>query len=81
MRAFARPEAKRSIIGSTNAAVLPVPVWAIPSRSEPVRMMGIACCWMGVGPKFARPGLATQSRGVRMGLPPRRCPNPAAAQS
>jgi hypothetical protein len=49
IRALARPEARRSIIGRTNAAVLPVPVCAIPRRSEPVRMMGIACCWIGVG--------------------------------
>ncbi len=29
-------------IGSMNAAVLPVPVWAIPIRSRPVRMGGMA---------------------------------------
>jgi hypothetical protein len=39
----------RSIDGSMNAAVLPVPVWAMPSRSLPSSRAGMACCWMGVG--------------------------------
>ena len=30
-------------------AVLPVPVWAAPSRSRPDRITGMACAWMGVG--------------------------------
>ena len=32
-----------------NAAVLPVPVWAMPIRSRPDRMGGMAWTWMGVG--------------------------------
>ena len=34
--------------GSENAAVLPVPVWAAPITSLPVRTTGIAWAWMGV---------------------------------
>ena len=41
--------ARRWMIGSANAAVLPVPVCAMPSRSRPVSTMGIALAWMGVG--------------------------------
>ena len=37
------------MIGSTNAAVLPVPVWAPASRSRPARTSGIASRWTGVG--------------------------------
>ena len=40
--------ARRSSEGSMNAAVLPVPVWAMPSRSRPVRTVGIAWGWIGV---------------------------------
>jgi hypothetical protein len=35
-------------MGSTNAAVLPVPVWAMPSKSRPLRTVGIAWLWIGV---------------------------------
>ena len=35
--------------GSTKAAVLPVPVWAVPVRSRPVSTAGMAASWMGVG--------------------------------
>ncbi len=49
MRALALPCDKISIIGSTNAAVLPVPVWAQPSTSRPISTTGIACAWIGVG--------------------------------
>jgi hypothetical protein len=38
-----------SIIGSTKAAVLPVPVWAMPIRSRLISTLGIASRWMGVG--------------------------------
>ena len=38
-----------SIIGRTKAAVLPVPVWAMPIRSLPIRTDGIAARWIGVG--------------------------------
>jgi hypothetical protein len=34
MRALARPRASISIIGSVNDAVLPVPVWAMPTTSR-----------------------------------------------
>ena len=36
-------------MGSANAAVLPVPVWARPMRSWPASTMGIDCSWTGVG--------------------------------
>jgi hypothetical protein len=37
------------MIGSANAAVLPVPVCAMPSKSSPASTGGMACDWMGVG--------------------------------
>ena len=40
---------RRWIDGSTNAAVLPVPVCAMPIRSRIMRTLGIACAWIGVG--------------------------------
>jgi hypothetical protein len=49
MRALERPEASREIIGRVKAAVLPVPVWAMPSTSRPTRATGMACSWIGVG--------------------------------
>ena len=49
MRALARPLAKMSIMGRVKLAVLPVPVCAQPSTSRPIRTMGIACFWIGVG--------------------------------
>ena len=49
MRARARPFSRRVIIGSTKAAVLPVPVWAMPSTSLPWRACGMAPAWIGVG--------------------------------
>ena len=36
-------------IGSAKAAVLPVPVWAMPSRSRPSSRLGMDFAWMGVG--------------------------------
>ena len=42
MRALARPDCKRSISGRVKAAVLPVPVWAMPSTSWPARATGMA---------------------------------------
>src|SRR5258706_381155 len=47
MRALARPEDSFSIIGRVKAAVLPVPVWAIPRISWPARATGMACSWIG----------------------------------
>jgi len=41
--------ARRCRIGSANAAVLPVPVWAIPITSRPDMTVGIVCAWIGVG--------------------------------
>ena len=49
MRAFARLPVRMSSMGSTKEAVLPVPVCAQPSTSRPIRTMGIACSWIGVG--------------------------------
>ena len=40
---------RRSSIGSTKAAVLPVPVCATPMMSRPSRMTGMALAWIGVG--------------------------------
>jgi hypothetical protein len=41
--------ARRCRIGSAKAAVLPVPVWAIPITSRPDMTVGIVCAWIGVG--------------------------------
>jgi hypothetical protein len=38
-----------SSMGTTNAAVLPDPVRAIPTTSFPSRIAGIALRWIGVG--------------------------------
>ena len=38
-----------SMIGSPNAAVLPVPVCAWPITSRPSSSDGIACSWIGLG--------------------------------
>ena len=35
--------------GRVKAAVLPVPVWAPPSKSCPASTAGMACAWIGVG--------------------------------
>ncbi len=40
---------RRWSIGRTNAAVLPVPVWAPARTSRPARTSGIAWAWTGVG--------------------------------
>ena len=48
LRDVARAAARRSSEGSMKAAVLPVPVWAMPSRSRPVRTVGMAWSWIGV---------------------------------
>ena len=40
---------RRWSIGSTNAAVLPVPVWAPARTSRPSRTSGMALAWTGVG--------------------------------
>ena len=38
---------RRCRIGNAKAAVLPVPVWAMPQRSRPLRTFGMA--WIGIG--------------------------------
>ena len=43
-------------IGSTKAAVLPVPVWAQPTTSRPASTRGMACSWIGVGSDVAHGG-------------------------
>ena len=47
--ARAGSSARRWRIGSAKAAVLPVPVWAMPQRSRPAITCGMACAWIGVG--------------------------------
>ena len=49
MRARARLPDRMSSMGRVNPAVLPVPVWAQPSRSRPIRIQGMAWRWIGVG--------------------------------
>ena len=49
IRARARPLSSMVSIGSVKAAVLPVPVWAMPSTSRRASTWGIACSWIGVG--------------------------------
>ncbi|MNC58971.1 hypothetical protein D3C75_1087460 [compost metagenome] len=44
-----RFSARRCRIGRAKAAVLPVPVWAMPSRSLPAMTSGMALAWIGVG--------------------------------
>ena len=48
-RRIARRASSDAAAGSANAAVLPVPVCAQPSRSRPAITCGMACDWMGVG--------------------------------
>ena len=57
--------ASRWIIGSANAAVLPVPVPAWPIRSRPVSSSGIASRWMGVGSSYPRAVTALTSASPR----------------
>ena len=52
MRAFARPRASISIMGSVNDAVLPVPVCAMPMMSRPFSTTGMPCAWIGVGVEY-----------------------------
>ena len=60
LRGSRRPSslARPARIGSTNAAVLPEPVWAMPRMSRPASCGGMAFTWIGVGtlkPAFSRP--------------------------
>src|SRR4051812_37924483 len=52
-------------MGSTKAAVLPVPVCAIPMTSEPVMIFGMAADWMGVGSVYPASLRAESRRGSR----------------
>jgi len=36
-------------MGSTNTAVLPVPVWEVAMISFPAKASGMAAAWIGVG--------------------------------
>jgi hypothetical protein len=54
--------ARRCRIGSAKAAVLPVPVCAMPHKSRPLRTGGIAWHWIGVGSKYP-----AAVRALRMG--------------
>ena len=49
MRARARPFSDSEIIGNVKAAVLPVPVCAMPITSRRCKTCGMACAWIGVG--------------------------------
>jgi hypothetical protein len=49
MRARARPVSSSVSIGRVKAAVLPVPVWAMPSTSRRAITCGMAWAWIGVG--------------------------------
>ena len=75
-RAWARAPARRAPcvrrwsssrcrIGSANAAVLPVPVAAWPSRSRPASSGGIASRWIGVGSSYPRCVRAASSSSRR----------------
>ena len=44
-----RFSARRWRIGSAKAAVLPVPVWAMPTTSRPASTWGMVWAWIGVG--------------------------------
>ena len=46
---FSKRVFNNSMIGITNAAVFPVPVWAIANTSSPRRIGSIALNWMSVG--------------------------------
>ena len=49
----------RSMIGSPNAAVLPVPVCASPIKSTSEdSSVGMACCWISVGVSIPNSGRA-----------------------
>src|SRR5262245_13922875 len=56
--------ARRCRIGSANAAVLPVPVCARPSRSRPASTWGIARAWIGVGVSYPCAATAWATRGL-----------------
>jgi hypothetical protein len=55
---------RRWSIGNAKAAVLPVPVWAMPQRSRPRITCGIACDWIGVGTVYPSAATAWRMRGA-----------------
>ncbi len=46
-----------------NAAVLPVPVWASPTTSEPAIMAGIVAAWMADGDSYPTSTTACGTNG------------------
>ena len=64
MRARARPVSSRVIMGRVNEAVLPVPVWAMPKTSRPVRALGIAAACIGVGVEYPAASIAARTFGL-----------------
>ena len=64
IRARARPRSSFVSIGSTNDAVLPVPVCAMPITSRPSMAIGIALAWIGVG--SVNPAAWTASRTLSL---------------
>jgi len=52
-------------IGNAKAAVLPVPVWATPSRSRPASRCGMAVVWIGVGSMYRALSRARSSGSAR----------------
>ncbi len=65
MRALARPFSSMVSIGSTNAAVLPEPVWARPRTSLRCRAWGMAWAWMAVGVVYPAAVTASRTLGLR----------------
>src|SRR6185503_3610483 len=63
---LARPCPSLWIIGRTKAAVLPVPVWAMPVTSRPPSTAGIPCSWMGVGVVYPEAFTAARILGSRL---------------
>ena len=51
--------------GSAKAAVLPVPVWAMPSTSRPCSSAGMVRAWMGVGTVYLAASRARSSGSAR----------------
>ena len=51
--------------GRANAAVLPVPVAAWPSRSRPASRWGMVSRWIGVGSSYPRSAMVFNNSGRR----------------
>ena len=50
-------------IGIANAAVLPVPVWARPTTSEPAIIAGMVAAWMADGDSYPTSATACSTDG------------------